>query len=180
MLVFGIGEPEANYFFSFTCSTAPFLGVTIGGLVFSAMGGYNKPRAWGLVALISILTVASALPIPFLCNKWLVYVLFWFTLFFGSIILATMTGMMLNSNPIPLRATANGVAVFTYNILGYLPAPAMYGWVSEWYVEKNSVDEKWQKVRASRWAMGMILFWAVYAVGCYWGALALKLRALRR
>jgi hypothetical protein len=42
-----------------------------------------------------------------------------------------LTGIMLNTVPPSLRTLANSVANLEYNLLGYLPAPFMYGLVYE-------------------------------------------------
>jgi len=186
MLVLGLEEAHANIYFSVTCSTAPFLGVAIGGLIFSALGGYNNPRAWLLVLIIGLVAVGVAVPLAFVSTRWIAYILLWFILFFGSFILPTMTGMMLNSVQLPLRATANGIAVFMYNIFGYLPAPFLYGWVSDWGVpslkedKSNEAEVTAARILSSRWALAMVCFWTIYAVMCYSIALVIKLRVLYR
>jgi len=82
------------------------------------------------VGFIAICSICVAVPVPFLSNKIAVYLLTWFLLFFGAFILPTITGMMLNSVPEKHRASANAVAVLSYNMLGNLPSPFLYGWVS--------------------------------------------------
>ena len=184
MLVLEMKEADANIYFSVTCSTAPFIGVSLGGLIFSNLGGYNNPRAWLLVLVVGILAVCVAVPLAFVSTRWIAYVLLWGILFFGSFILPTMTGMMLNSVQLPLRATANGIAVFMYNIFGYLPAPFLYGYVSDFGIDKlkadlsNECEVLAQRKLASRRALGMVCFWSIYAVFCYSIALIIKLRVL--
>jgi len=56
--------------------------------------------------------------------------LFWGILFFGGFILPPVTGIMLNSVPDTQKASANSVANLTYNMLGYFPAPVIYGFVA--------------------------------------------------
>jgi len=56
--------------------------------------------------------------------------LFWGILFFGGFILPPVTGIMLNSVPDSQKASANSVANLTYNMLGYFPAPVVYGFVA--------------------------------------------------
>ena len=48
-----------------------------------------------------------------------------------------MTGAMLNQVPPSCRALANSIANLVYNLIGYLPAPAIYGfffdlWGGHW------------------------------------------------
>jgi MFS family permease len=52
-------------------------------------------------------------------------------LFFGGALVPTVTGIMLNSVPEHLRASANSFAQCAYNAIGYLPAPMFYGTVAK-------------------------------------------------
>ena len=45
--------------------------------------------------------------------------------------LPIMVGVMLNTVEPKLRPSANSIANFSYNLLGYLPSPAVYGYVCE-------------------------------------------------
>jgi len=38
-----------------------------------------------------------------------------------------LTGILLNTCPAPLRTIANSIANLVYNLIGYLPAPYIYG-----------------------------------------------------
>ena len=139
---------EVFYFFSLTCLTAPFMGVIFGGLLFSSLGGYNSPRSFRGVLVVSIIGLFSAIPIPLVSNRYLVYLLVWITLFVGSFILPTMTGIMLNSVDQSWKPTANSLATLSYNLFGFLPAPFIYGLVSS--MGKNEIF-------SSRCAMGCLM-----------------------
>ena len=121
---------EVYYYYSITCLTAPFAGVLLGGFLFSLLGGYNDSRSYLLANVMGLGAVLCATPVPFLLTKWPAYVMLWLLLFCGSFILPTVTGMMLNSVELEHRATANALAVLSYNLLGYLPAPFIYGAIS--------------------------------------------------
>jgi len=113
----------------------------MGGISFAAVGGYNTKKAIYLVCLIGFLCLCVATPVPFLTTKYPVYALIWLLLFFGAFLLPTITGMMLNSVDIKVRATANAVAVLGYNMLGNLPAPFIYGYVSTLGVDPENPDK---------------------------------------
>jgi hypothetical protein len=53
--------------------------------------------------------------------------LLWFLLFFGGAVLPSITGIMLNTIDGNLKTTANSLANLSYNLIGYLPAPFVYG-----------------------------------------------------
>jgi hypothetical protein len=59
---------------------------------------------------------------------------------FGAFILPTITGIMLNSVPENMRPQANSLAVLAYNLLGYLPAPFLYGFISTIQVDPDEED----------------------------------------
>jgi len=80
---------------------------------------------------VAALAAVLSLPVPFLSHKYVVYALIWLVFFLGSFILPTMTGIMIVSVPDYQRTTANSIATLSYNLLGYLPAPFLYGLVSE-------------------------------------------------
>ena len=68
--------------------------------------------------------------IPFIYSFYLVFFMFWLLLFFGGFILPTITGIMINTVPANQKTSANSIANLSYNLIGYLPAPSIYGAVS--------------------------------------------------
>ena len=60
-----------------------------------------------------------------------VVMLLWFLLFAGGFIVPCMTGIMLNTVRPNLRTSANSVANVCYNLLGFLPAPFIYGFIAD-------------------------------------------------
>ena len=75
----------------------------------------------------------------------------WFLLFFGGFMMPPLTGIMLNSVPENLRTSANSLANLSYNCLGYMPSPILYGFISS-LVETNKTKMK------SRIPMAVILY----------------------
>ena len=101
--------------------------------------------------------VVCALLIPFF-EFHVFAVLIWLLLFFGGSVLPPVTGIMLNSVEQTKRTSANSVANFCYNLLGYLPAPTFYGLVS------SIVDDN-----ESRLPMACLLYSTVFTISfiCY-------------
>lgn len=138
--------------------TGPVLGVVVGGNITTALGGYNSPKSLRLMCLISFFAIGSSIPVPFLDNFTLVVILVWCLLFAGGFILPTITGIMLNQVEKDQKTTANSIANFSYNMLGYLPSPFIYGLI----VDKGN----------ARVAMGTLmsaptLATAMMWIGCY-------------
>ena len=111
--------------------TGPVLGVVVGGNVTAALGGYNSPKSLKLMCLVSFFAIGSSIPVAFLDNFSLVVILVWCLLFAGGFILPTITGIMLNQVEKDQKTTANSVANFSYNMLGYLPSPFIYGLIAD-------------------------------------------------
>ena len=65
-----------------------------------------------------------------------------FALANGGILQVTCTGLMLSQVTPALRPKANALAAFFYNMLGYLPAPYIYGLVAQATSPKELVDGK--------------------------------------
>lgn len=129
-LVLGAPADETFQYYSFTCLTAPFLGLITGGLVLSKIGGYSSPNAFPLMFLVGFISVITSITAPFVDSKALVYTFLWLLLGTGAFLLPTMTGIMLNSVSETRRTTANSLATLLYNCFGYFPAPFVYGFVS--------------------------------------------------
>lgn len=112
---------------------------------------------------MGLCAVASALPIPWLSEPsdfYLVGILFWLLLFFGGFILPPVTGIMINSVGEFQRASANSIANLCYNLLGYLPAPSVYGLIAAaTKIETPSGGNK------SRWSMGVLLYSTIFTIG---------------
>lgn len=85
--------------------------------------------------------------VPFLDSLVLVSILLWIYLFLGGCMLPLLTLCILGVIEPELRPPAYALANFLYNFLGYLPAPYIYGLVSEMTGGKTS-----------RWGMVVTMF----------------------
>lgn len=72
--------------------------------------------------------IGVAVGIPFVSDFYAVTIMLWLVLFFGGAMMPGLTGIMMVSVPPYLRAFGNSNGEIIKNILGYLPAPFMYGW----------------------------------------------------
>lgn len=106
------------------------MGVVIGGVTISSIGGYNHKNSFPVCLAVAFLGLLISLPIPFAKTKILTYALTWLLLFVGAFLVPTLTGIMINSVSESRRTTANSLATLGYNLFGYLPAPILYGFIS--------------------------------------------------
>ena len=118
--------------FGIVSITGPVIGVIIGGNVTSSLGGFRAKNSLLLAILIAILCVASALPIAFINDFWIFVLLLWFLLFFGGFNIPCLSGIMLECIDTKFKATGNAVANLSYNLIGFLPAPSVYGFVYDY------------------------------------------------
>ena len=100
--------------------------------------------------MVGFLAMLVAVPFPFINNGWVAFSVVWFVLFFGGIILPIMTGVMLLTVDDELRPEANAFANLCYNLIGYLPAPGLYG-----LLDKLSGSKK------PRWGAAMVMWMIV-------------------
>lgn len=149
--------PETTVFISFSIIsiTGPVFGVVVGGNLCTYLGGFRAKASLYMVMFFSLLCLFSAAPIAFLDNFYLFVTLLWFLLFFGGAILPSMTGIMLNTVEGELKTVANSVANLTYQFLGYLPAPTVYGLIYDMNGGGNG-----------RMAMATLMFTPIVSVTC--------------
>ena len=147
-----ISLTEVQKYFAITSISAPTSGIIFSVIVFSCIGGYNKSRAHDAVCIFGLLACFAACPTPFLNDRNALYVLLWLVFFFGSIMLAPLVGIMLNQVKATRRTTANSLATMCYNLLGFLPAPFIFGLVAD--MNKDNPE------MSMRYALGVVTYWS--------------------
>jgi MFS family permease len=139
--------------FSIVSITGPTMGVLFGGAVVSRFGGYSSKPALTICLIFGTLASVFGLPIPFLNDFPTLVVFLWLVLFFGGALMPPVMGIMLSSIPKSMRAFGNSAAQILQNMLGYFPAPFVYGMVC-----KFTGGEK------SRWGMILLMFWSLFGI----------------
>ena len=155
--ILNVDDHTVSIYFSTTSLTAPIGGVIVGGIIITAYGGYNTKKSQQICCVMACGAIVCALPIPYFDNFLDVGILFWGLLFFGGFILPPVTGVMIASVGEFQKSQANSIANLCYNLLGYLPGPFVYGFIS-------SVTGGGQ----SRWALGTLLYSTIIAVALMW------------
>ena len=149
--------PSSNVYiiFSVVCITAPTLGVLSGGFFIQYLGGYTNKRALDACFKISIIAAAFGMFLPFFDKIWFFVIFMWFLLFFGGGITPGLTGIMIASIPENSKEIGNSISQLFYNLIGYLPAPFIYGLIC-----------KYTGGSKSRWGLGALSAWGVLGVIC--------------
>ena len=121
-------------YFSIICFTSPTLGVLIAGYSVSKLkNGYNNIKVYNFCFACSILTFISGFISAFVSKINLFVLFIWIAFFFGGAIIPVLTGIIITSLPQHLRASGNSLQLFFGTLLGYLPAPYIYGVLEDYF-----------------------------------------------
>lgn len=167
-----IDDKEVNVYYAFVCLSAPVTGVLMSGIIYARIGGYTSERAYPYTIYFGLGAMVSCLPIPFVTLKWPTYILLWCVFFFGAVILAPLVAFMLNTVEAEKRTTANSIATMAYNLFGYLPSPFIYGMMSDLFSKDG------QNIRGQRVAIGVTLYWSIFAIACMAASFYLRYKKL--
>ncbi len=124
-------ESDINLSFIIVCVSSPTLGVIVGGVVSSKIGGYESKHSILLCLICGALAGGFSIPVPFVDTIIPFTIYLWLVLFFGGAIVPPITGIIISSLPIKLRGLGNSITNVFSNLLGYLPAPYIYGVIYE-------------------------------------------------
>lgn len=170
--VFMVPKDTADIFFLFITLSSPMSGVITGGFAISFyFGGLHTKNSIFLLMIVGIILISIILPMPFCTRLEDFGVLLWFLLFFGGFMMAPLVGLMLNTVEEEQRGSANSVAMFFFNALGWMPSPLIYGLVSQF------VDKPEDKIK-SRIPMMSILYSIFITLIIMFLALTYKLKQI--
>jgi MFS family permease len=136
-LVLMTEEHIVSIAFTFTCVSAPTLGIILGGCSLSKAGGPQTMKAIVICLFYSIGAMIFSLPIPLANDVYYFTGFRWFVLFFGGAMVPIITGIIITSVPHDVRSSGNSVSNFMSNLIGYLPAPFIYGFISKFSSETH-------------------------------------------
>ena len=155
-------ETKRLYCFSIVCLTSPTFGLIVGGYIVDKLGGYSKKIALIFCQIFALLSILPAIPLP-LVNSLFLYALFlWILLFLGASLIPTIQGISIACLPKDIQGSGNSFFIFFYNLLGYLPAPFVYGFL------KDLFDDKSDPKKGSR-AAQKITSWSTIGVPIFVG-----------
>ena len=157
--ILNIPSSKVYIIFSIVCITAPTLGVLSGGFFIQYLGGYTNKMALDACFKISIIAAVSGIFLPFFDIILLFVIFMWLLLFFGGSITPGLTGIMIASIPEKSKEIGNSISQLFYNLIGYLPAPFIYGLIC-----------KYTGGSKSRWGLGILVTWGVLGVICLYFA----------
>ena len=106
--------------------TSPPLGMAIGGIILSKVGGYESEKAIYIPLISSLIVTIFANLAPLSTNAFLFVPLFWIYLFAGSTIIPSANGVSLVSVDKKFAGAASSLSILIYNVLGRFPGPNIY------------------------------------------------------
>ena len=124
-------QKDRLFLFTVACFTAPVLGVLIGTEVKNRLCQQNMRKSLLFCSLLGIFACISSIPVPITLNLFYFIIFMWLVLFFGAGIVPVLTSIIINSVPEEHIASANSMTNLLTNALGYLPAPYVYGILSD-------------------------------------------------
>ena len=124
-------QKDRLFLFTVACFTAPVLGVLIGTEVKNRLCQQNMRKSLLFCSLLGIFASISSVPVPITLNLFYFIIFMWLVLFFGAGIVPVLTSIIINSVPEEHMASANSMTNLLTNALGYLPAPYVYGILSD-------------------------------------------------
>ena len=114
--------------FVIVCITGPILGIILGGIVVQKFaGGYEGKHSILFCLIFAICAFVSAVPVRWISNVYGFGVCLWAILFFGGAVIPNIQGVMISSLKKDLRAAGNSMSNILQNLLGFIPAPFVYG-----------------------------------------------------
>lgn len=119
------------------CLVAPSIGVIVGGVIIKCLGGYENLNASYLVVVGGISACLLTIPIPFVNSFYGYNGLLFGVLIFGGMAAPAIIGIILHSVPLHQRAIASSIMLIFCNLLGYIPAPFIYGMIYDYTSTDN-------------------------------------------
>ena len=124
-------QKDRLFLFTIACFTAPVLGVLIGTEIKNKYCQQNMRKSLLFCSILGILGAICSIPVPITLSLFYFIIFMWLVLFFGAGIVPILTSIIINSVPEEHMASANSLTNLLTNALGYLPAPYVYGILSD-------------------------------------------------
>lgn len=119
------------FYFTLVCFTSPTLGVLLGSITKNKICQNDMTKSLVFCFVLSILAGGFAIPVPLISNINYFVGFMWLVLFFGGGIVPVITNAIVAAVPPGLDASGNSITNLVSNLGGYLPAPYVYGILSD-------------------------------------------------
>ena len=160
-LQYGLKIEEAQtrfIMFGSVIVTSPPLGMIIGGIILSKVGGYEAEKAIYIPLIASLIVVIFANLAPLSTNVYIFLPLFWVYFFSGSAVIPAANGISLVSVDKKFAGAASSISILVYNVLGRFPGPNLYAFFKSWVDEPSSRTPMWLLLNVSVIGFLAVLF----------------------
>ena len=124
-------QKDRLFLFTIACFTAPVFGVLMGTGIKHLYCKQNMRKSLVFCSLLGIFACLSSIPVPLTLDLFYFIIFMWLVLFFGGGIVPVLTSIIINAVPDENSGSANSISNLLTNALGYLPAPYVYGILSD-------------------------------------------------
>ena len=145
-LQFGLqieGAKKRFYMFGSIVVTSPPLGMVVGGIILTKIGGYESEKAIYIPLICSLIVSIIANLATLSSNVFLFLPLFWIYFFAGSIIIPAANGISLVSVDKKFAGAASSISILIYNVLGRFPGPNLYAFFKNIANDEHSRIPMW-------------------------------------
>ena len=129
--------------------TSPPLGMIIGGIILSKVGGYEAEKAIYIPLIASLIVSIFANLAPLSTNVYIFLPLFWVYFFSGSTIIPAANGISLVSVDKKYAGAASSISILVYNVLGRFPGPNLYAFFKSMVGDESSRIPMWLLLNVS-------------------------------
>ena len=126
-------QKDRLFLFTVACFTAPVFGVLIGTGMKNFYCKQNMRKSLVFCTLLGLFACICSIPVPLTRDLFYFIIFMWLVMFFGGGIVPVLTSIIINSVPNEHSGSANSISNLLTNALGYLPAPYVYGILSDIY-----------------------------------------------
>ncbi len=167
--VLNLSNPNSVLFsFSILCLTGPTLGVFIGGILCSKLGGYTNKKSIIMCFIFCLISSIFSLFIGYV-DKVFFFIYCWVYFFFIGAIIPAASGIIIVSLPENLRGDGFSITNILLNLLGNFPASFAYSFLLDTFNKKIKDDN------GHRPAMKTIMYYNFVGLFCIFISMIYKL-----
>ena len=133
--VIKVSDDRADFLYLIFCISSPPSGILFGGIIVQKLGGYAHINSIYYILFNTFTCAILAIAIFFTKDFNLFGVYIWFTIFFGAGSIPAIGGSILSCLPSELKGSGFSLQNLIVNIVGYTPAPYIYGYIYQKYKE---------------------------------------------
>ena len=129
--------------------TSPPLGMVVGGIILTKLGGYDSEKAIYIPLVSSLAASIFGNLCPISPSAYVFLPLFWLYFFAGSGIIPSANGICLVSVEKKYAGAASSISILLYNVLGRFPGPNLYAFFKSLVNDNSSRVPMWLLLNVS-------------------------------